>query len=334
VRTGTNLKRKKSPVEPYALIPAGGPFAASVNLFTSLVEELHALDAAGLTACELEDLLSEGGGPAATAARPPGPAGGTGGAGRPGAPPACNGRGRDHAEPTGDRPRQAAGQPVRHGAGHPVRLAPPGGAQPLPGRRRLVAAGLPAFPCPGPAAAVEAARGSFEAAHAALTGRCGPVMGKRQFEQAVVSAAADIAAFYAARVPVPCTADAAGTFRRCQGDRDAARSAAPGDRQGRQPPGQDADPAGGRGETEPQEDGYPGLRLRRRASPAPPARRDRPARRAPRSPHAPPQAQGEGEMAGRIGGTRPCRGHRRRLQPGRSPRPGPPADLDRPGRRR
>jgi len=55
-------------------------------------------------------------------------------------------------------------------------------------------------------AALEAARGSFEAAHAAITGRCGPVIGKRQVEQAVVKAAGDIAAFYAARVPVPCTA--------------------------------------------------------------------------------------------------------------------------------
>jgi hypothetical protein len=55
-------------------------------------------------------------------------------------------------------------------------------------------------------AAVEAARGSFEAAHAAVTRRCGPVIGKRQVEQQAVSAAADIAAFYAARVPVPCTA--------------------------------------------------------------------------------------------------------------------------------
>jgi len=44
------------------------------------------------------------------------------------------------------------------------------------------------------------------AAHAAITRRCGPVIGKRQVEQAVVNAATDIAAFYAARVPVPCTA--------------------------------------------------------------------------------------------------------------------------------
>ena len=55
-------------------------------------------------------------------------------------------------------------------------------------------------------AALEAARGSFETAHAAITSRCGPVIGKRQIEQAVVHAAADIAAFYATRIPVPATA--------------------------------------------------------------------------------------------------------------------------------
>jgi hypothetical protein len=55
-------------------------------------------------------------------------------------------------------------------------------------------------------AVLEAARGSFEAAHAAITGRCGPVIGKRQIEQAVVHAASDITAFYAARIPMPATA--------------------------------------------------------------------------------------------------------------------------------
>jgi hypothetical protein len=40
----------------------------------------------------------------------------------------------------------------------------------------------------------------------AITRRCGPVIGKRQVEQAVVNAAGDIAAFYAARIPMPCTA--------------------------------------------------------------------------------------------------------------------------------
>jgi hypothetical protein len=55
-------------------------------------------------------------------------------------------------------------------------------------------------------AAQEAARGSFKAAHAAITGRCGPVIGKRQVKHAVVKAAGDIAAFYAACIPMPCTA--------------------------------------------------------------------------------------------------------------------------------
>jgi hypothetical protein len=57
-------------------------------------------------------------------------------------------------------------------------------------------------------AAIEAARGSFAAAHAAIARRCGPVMGKRQAEESVVHAAADIPAFYAARIPEPCTASA------------------------------------------------------------------------------------------------------------------------------
>ena len=45
-------------MEPYALIPGAGPFAASADLFTVLVEELQSAEAAGLTACELEDLLA------------------------------------------------------------------------------------------------------------------------------------------------------------------------------------------------------------------------------------------------------------------------------------
>jgi hypothetical protein len=54
-------------------------------------------------------------------------------------------------------------------------------------------------------AAIEAARGSFDAAHDAVTRHCGPVIGKRQLEQAVTGAAADVPAFYAARIPQPCT---------------------------------------------------------------------------------------------------------------------------------
>jgi hypothetical protein len=45
----------------------------------------------------------------------------------------------------------------------------------------------------------------LEAAADAVTRRCGPVMGKRQLEQAVTGAAADIPAFYAGRIPEPCT---------------------------------------------------------------------------------------------------------------------------------
>ena len=228
-------------MEPYAQMPDAGPFAASVNLFTTLVAELEGPVAAGLTACELEDLLAE--------------------------------RGRevqrqllqDHLDLRAAREEQAARE----------RRVPAVGADGITrnrvetGHHRLLATlfgtvqvtrcawrrpGAPSL-CPADAAlslpacrpshalarlaAVEAARGSFEAAHAAITRRCGPVIGKRQVEQAVVSAAADIAAFYAARVPVPCTAstllvisaDAKGIVMRPEALRPAtARAAA---RQGR-----------------------------------------------------------------------------------------------------
>ena len=48
-------------MEPYAQIPDASPFAASVNLFTALVAELEGPALAGLTACELEDLVAERG---------------------------------------------------------------------------------------------------------------------------------------------------------------------------------------------------------------------------------------------------------------------------------
>ena len=89
----------------------------------------------------------------------------------------------------------------------PVRLAAPGGAQPLPGRCRLVAAqGLPGALMPWPGWPRWRRRvAPSRPRNAAITGRCGPVMGKRQAGQAVVSAACDIVAFYA-RPPVPATA--------------------------------------------------------------------------------------------------------------------------------
>jgi hypothetical protein len=56
------------------------------------------------------------------------------------------------------------------------------------------------------ATVTETVRGSFDAALAAITTRCGQVIGKRQIEQLVAQAAADVDAFYAARTVLPCTA--------------------------------------------------------------------------------------------------------------------------------
>src|SRR6266581_8196518 len=195
-------------MEPYAPIPGAGPFAASLDLFTALVADLQAPGADGLTACEVEELLA--------------------------------GRGRevlrqllqDHLDLRAAREQEAARE---HGAstvgadgiarsrvetGHSRLLATLFGtvrvtrcAWRSPAAGNLYPADA-ALSLPGPRhshtlarlAAAGAARGSFEAAHAAITGRCGPVIGKRQIEQAVVAAASDITAFYAARIPVPCTA--------------------------------------------------------------------------------------------------------------------------------
>jgi hypothetical protein len=195
-------------MEPYALTGDADPFAASADLFTALVDELEGPGTAGLTACELEDLLAE--------------------------------RGRevqrqllqDHLDLRAAREERAArrDRPAAAGADGITRTRVEAG------HGRLLATlfgivrvtrcawrrpGAPNF-CPADAAlslpasrpshavarlaALEAARGSFENAHAAITRRCGPVIGKRQAEQAVVGAACDIKEFYAARIPQPCTA--------------------------------------------------------------------------------------------------------------------------------
>jgi hypothetical protein len=80
----------------------------------------------------------------------------------------------------------------------------------------------------------EAVRGSYDTAKAAIGRRCGRVAGKRQVEQLVQAAAVDIGAFYAQRVPVPCTsevllvlsADGKGIVMRPEGLRPATRRAA------------------------------------------------------------------------------------------------------------
>ncbi|MGO8895940.1 MAG: hypothetical protein ACLQB1_40510 [Streptosporangiaceae bacterium] len=194
-------------MEAYAAVPPGDQFSASVCLFTGLAAELAGPGTAGMTVCQLEELLDE--------------------------------RGReiqrqllqDHLNLRAAREEAEARErsaPVtgpdgtartRLEAGHGRLLAT------LFGQVRVTrcawrSPGAGNF-CPADAelslpagrhshslarlAVLEAARGSFEAAHAAITRRCGPVIGKRQAEQAVVHAAAGIPAFYAARVPEPCT---------------------------------------------------------------------------------------------------------------------------------
>ena len=90
-------------------------------------------------------------------------------------------------------------------------------------------------------AVCEAVRGSYDTATAAISARCGRVAGKRQLEELVKAAAADIDGFYAQRVPVPCTsevllvlsADSKGIVMRPEGLRPATRKAAACKKQGR-----------------------------------------------------------------------------------------------------
>lgn len=83
-------------------------------------------------------------------------------------------------------------------------------------------------------AVLEAVRGSFDHAGAAIERRCGKVVGKRRLATLVVEAAMDVAAFYAAKIPVPCTrdmplviqADGKGVVMRPDALREATRKAA------------------------------------------------------------------------------------------------------------
>jgi hypothetical protein len=191
----------------YCAVPPDDPFAISKAMFTALAAELAGPAAAGLTAFELEEFLDE--------------------------------RGRevvrqllqDHYDLREVREEHQAREQRAPASG------PDGVARTRleTGHGRLLATlfgtvkvtrcawrkpGSPNY-CPADAAlslpagrhshslaklaALEAARGSFDAAHAAVARRCGNVIGKRQLEQAVTGAAADIPAFYAARIPEPCT---------------------------------------------------------------------------------------------------------------------------------
>jgi hypothetical protein len=194
----------------YATVPPDDPFAVSKGMFAALAGELAGPAAAGLTACELEELLDERGREVVRqllqdhfdlrkireeqqARKHPGPVEGADGITRARLE---TGHGRLLATLFGTVTvtRCAWRKP-----GAPDYL-PADAVLSLPaGRHSHTLAKL---------AALEAARGSFEAAHDAIARRCGPVIGKRKIEDSVVRSAADITAFYASRIPEPCTPSA------------------------------------------------------------------------------------------------------------------------------
>ncbi|MGH3253209.1 MAG: hypothetical protein ACRDOI_44300 [Trebonia sp.] len=215
-----------------------------------------------------------------------------------------------------------------------MRLALSGSGQLVPGRWALsLPAGRHSHSL-ARLAALEAARGSFDGAHDAIARRCGPVIGKRQIEESVVEAAGDIPAFYAARVPEPCTpetllvlsADGKGVVMRPEALREATAKAAA--RTGK-------------------------MRTRLAAGEKPNRKRmaalvtvydAEPATRRPHDVIAPPGGRhgsralppGPTARAKWLAGSvrQAPRGHdRRRVQRSRGSRPRPPADLGRPGRR-
>jgi hypothetical protein len=189
---------------PYDIGSRADPFGASTNFFTMLLADLSGPAAGGLAHHELEELLES--------------------------------RGREllrqllqeHLDLRAERERAACAAVVagpdgrlrtRRESGHQRLLAtlfgtvtvtrcayrapgavnvyPADVALSLPDRRH--SHGLAKL------AVLEAVRGSFDDAKTAIARRCGPVTGKRQLEQMVVTAAADINAFYSGQAPQPCT---------------------------------------------------------------------------------------------------------------------------------
>jgi hypothetical protein len=195
-------------MEAYSAVPPDDPFAISQAMFTALAAELAGPAAAGMTAFELEQFVDERGQAVLLRLL------------------------QDHYDLRGMREEQRArADPApmtgpdgitrtRLETGHGRALATLFGAVTVT-RCAWRKPGAPNW-CPADAAlslpagrhshtlaklaALEAARGSFDAAREAIARRCGPVIGKRQLKESVVRSAADIPAFYAARLPEPCTA--------------------------------------------------------------------------------------------------------------------------------
>ena len=194
-------------------------------------------------------------------------------------------------------------------------------------------------------AAIEAARGSMEAAGAAITRATGVTIGKRQVEELARRCAAHVEEFCAHRAaglapgewPLILTFDGKGIVMRPEALRPATAKAAASAE------GKLADAAVARGEARPQADGRAGLRLRRRPGPAHPAGRHQhpgagtqeaeSAGRGPEEEGKATGAAGPGQVADRLGRRRHPRRHRRRLRRGRAPRPRPQPGMGRPHRR-
>jgi hypothetical protein len=240
VRTKCEPEGKKSPMKTYDTAAPADPFARSRTCFESLAGELAGGRAGEMTHDQLEELIGA--------------------------------RGRelerrllqDHLDLRALREEQAlpAGRDQRRAEGrsrverdHERALATVFGpvtvrrlAWRAPGRPNLypadAALSLPAGRHSHGLARLavrEAVRGSYDTAKTAISTRCGPVAGKRQLEQLVQAAAADIDGFYAQRIPMPCTsevllvlsADSKGIVMRPDGLRPATRKAAAGKKQGR-----------------------------------------------------------------------------------------------------
>jgi hypothetical protein len=194
-------------MEAYCAVPPDDPFAVSRDLFSALAAELAGPAAAGLTACQLEDLLDERGREVLRqllqdhfdlrAAREEQQA-------REHRAPATGAGGITRTRLETEHGRLLA---TLFGTVRVTRCAwrRPGTSNFCPADAALSLPGVRHSHSLAKLAAIEAARGSFDAAHAAVARRCGPVIGKRQLEQSVTGAAAGILAFYAARIPEPCT---------------------------------------------------------------------------------------------------------------------------------
>jgi hypothetical protein len=194
-------------MEAYSPVSPDDPFAISQAMFTALAAELAGPAAAGMTAFELEQFVDQRGQEVLRRLL------------------------QDHYDLRGMREEQqarATPAPVTGPDGIPRTRLETGHGRALatlfgPVTVTRCAWRKPGAPnwCPADAAlslpagrhshtlaklaALEAARGSFDASREAIARRCGPVIGKRQLEESVARSAADIPAFYAARLPEPCT---------------------------------------------------------------------------------------------------------------------------------